>query len=575
MNSHERACPDLLELRADRVGEQPEHVVAHLRECESCRAVALLDDAFAAPAALSPLCDEILALLTVSPMVTLAETDRARVESHVTACSGCLASMAELAVTDDGQQWGDDAIGRDGQPWGDARPRPPRSSRGPLVWGAVATAVVLAAAAVLIVMRTGQGTAPAQPTPTAVRPTSVHNATSQAPAGSRARVPRSLPVPARGVGFWRPTELLGLSGVKATHPTPSAFVFDGAHVSIRLPAAKAGNDPLCRGSMSQAGDSLCTNLPARWSGNALEYRVGGVWRTFAYLVAGQFRVSSRVAVGGVESVASWRFDPVLDLRGLSAADQQLVAGFAAQHRRYWPPSRLAALSSDRLEVIARLVEFSPQAHCGTLAISATMKYRVETVVRGTYPHRVLYVNHLCPELSRASALGPGGGSLKRFSAGDSHRLILRKVGATSPVAAPSVIDVYRGAPLPRYRAENTSRIARSGLSLGNKGLVDVQTIVLRARAVIGTQAGQRCGRIAVVQTVKYRVEAVLEGAYAGVYVYGVQLCPVIKTGALYVLRLRPPSSLRGQDKRYFDSRRDHRYQGALPRYWVASATLVP
>ena len=143
---------------------------------------------------------------------------------------------------------------------------------------------------------------------------------------------------------------------------------------------------------------------------------------------------------------------------VSAADD---SGHPAQRPA---PGAFRVISASRqLQVTARLVDIrSGLPDCGTLAISVTAKYQVIEVHSGAYSEPVLYVNHLCPELSRQLALGAAGGSLQGFQVGDIHRLQLRRADVPSSagdlVSGESSFDDYGDPDLARYWADRTDLV---------------------------------------------------------------------------------------------------------------------
>src|SRR5262245_49850342 len=79
-----------------------------------------------------------------------------------------------------------------------------------------------------------------------------------------------------------------------------------------------------------------------------------------------------------------------------------------------------------LIVEARLsAELPRAASCGTFHFAVVMRYEVLRVLSGSYPAKVLYATHGCPEMPRSMYGGAEAGTLAHFRIGDVHRLALQ------------------------------------------------------------------------------------------------------------------------------------------------------
>ncbi|MCY1007181.1 hypothetical protein OV079_16785 [Nannocystis pusilla] len=97
-------------------------------------------------------------------------------------------------------------------------------------------------------------------------------------------------------------------------------------------------------------------------------------------------------------------------------------------------------------MLARLVDRKSAPGCGDLHIKLVMRYEVLEVIEGTYTERDLYVAHSCPEMGADPCRKLPGEGLRRFKAGDVHRMRVHRPRWGS------YLDLYADKRLPRYYA---------------------------------------------------------------------------------------------------------------------------
>ncbi|MCY1069328.1 hypothetical protein OV090_31595 [Nannocystis sp. RBIL2] len=79
-------------------------------------------------------------------------------------------------------------------------------------------------------------------------------------------------------------------------------------------------------------------------------------------------------------------------------------------------------------------------------VKLVMRYEVLEVIEGTYAEQDLYVAHSCPEMGADRCRKLPGEALRRFKAGDVHRMRVHQPRWGS------YVDVFTDKRLPRYYA---------------------------------------------------------------------------------------------------------------------------
>jgi hypothetical protein len=126
------------------------------------------------------------------------------------------------------------------------------------------------------------------------------------------------------------------------------------------------------------------------------------------------------------------------------------------------PVHLPVVASQTVALVAELTDVGPRVpHCGVIHLAVVMRYRVVSVLKGTYSGMDLYVVHGCPEMTR-KMYSARSGSLQAFRPGERHRLVLEKLplGDWPKESGPSIIDVFKDKRAPRFRATRSDLAVR-------------------------------------------------------------------------------------------------------------------
>ncbi len=183
----------------------------------------------------------------------------------------------------------------------------------------------------------------------------------------------------------------------------------------------------------------------------------------------------------------------------------------------------------QLQVVAVLESLPKGFDCGYMMFIGTARYRVTRVVSGHYPHKTLYVHHICPELSSPP-----------LKAG---RIYSLSVDRSRPRAASKVqpLDTFADKLLPRYWHRSLTRVqpGAEGAVTKRVQLKPTSRVTIMGRAVEVTPPGPACGVLAVAQRARYRVVRVLKGRYPHKYVDVILPCSNVSSGSYDRLELGP------------------------------------